>query len=117
MTVEVIACFEALNHGVGMRNFAIRLRILEGIDKPLKLYCDNKSIVLYSNNNKSSYKSNHVDIKFLVVKDKVHIEQIAIEHIRTNSMIVDSLTKTLPPRVFHEHMTAHMGVIMIEDIS
>ena len=72
--------------------------------------------MLYSNNNRSLYRSKHVDIKFLVVKEKVQSGQIAIEHIKTNSMIEDLLTKALPSKVFHEH-TAHMGVVMIEDIS
>jgi len=44
---------------------------MEGIERPLKLYCDNKSVVLYSNNNRSSTKSEHIDIKFLVVMKKV----------------------------------------------
>ncbi|KAL1119720.1 hypothetical protein V6Z11_D01G120200 [Gossypium hirsutum] len=41
--------------------------------------------------------------------------QISIEHIGTNSMIADPLTKGLPPKVFHEH-TGHMGVTLFEDI-
>ena len=72
--------------------------------------------MLFSNNNRSSYKSKHIDVKFLVVKEKVQSGQIAIEHIKTNSMITDLLTKALPLMVFHEH-TIHMGVVMIEDIS
>ena len=87
---------------------------MEGIERPLKLYCDNKSAVLYSNNNRSSSRSKHIDIKFLVVKERVQSGQISIEHIGTNSMIADPLTKGLPPKVFHEH-TAHMGVILFED--
>ena len=35
------------------------------------LSCDNKSTVLYSNNNRSSTKSNYIDIKFLLVKERV----------------------------------------------
>ena len=84
------------------------------IERPLKLYCDNKSAVLYSNNNRSSTKSKHIDIKFLVVKEKVQSVQISIEHLGTNSMIVDPLTKRLPPKVFHEHV-AHMGVLQFEE--
>ncbi|RVW75833.1 Retrovirus-related Pol polyprotein from transposon TNT 1-94 [Vitis vinifera] len=64
---------------------------------------------------RSSTKSKYIDIKFLVVKEKVQSGQISIEHIRTNSMIADPLTKGLPPKVFHEH-TAHMGVVSFEDI-
>ena len=74
---------------------------MEGIERPLKLYCDDKSVVLYSNNNRSSTKSKHIDIKFLVVKERVLSGQIFIEHLATNSMIADPLTKGLPPKVFH----------------
>lgn len=114
MAVEFVACYEASNHGIWLRNFVFGLRILEGVERPLKLYCDNKLAVLYSNNNRSSTKSKHIEIKFLVVQERVQNGQISIEHIGTNSMIADPLTKGLSPNVFHEH-TAHMGVILFED--
>ena len=115
MEAEFVACYEASNQGIWLRNFVTWLRILGSIERPLKLYCDNRSDVLYSNNNRSSSKSKHIDIKFLVVKERVQSGQISIEHIGTNSMIADPLTKGLPPMVFHEH-TTHMGVIMFEEI-
>ena len=87
---------------------------MEGIERPLKLYCDNKSVVLYSDNNRSSIKSKHIDIKFLVVKEMVQSGQISIEHLGINSMIADPLIKGLPPKVFHEHV-AHMGVLPFEE--
>jgi len=87
---------------------------MEGIERPLKLYCDNKSAVLYSNKNRSSTKSKHIDIKFLVVKERVQSGKISIEHLGTNSMIVDPLTKGLPPKVFHEYV-AQMGVLQFEE--
>ena len=58
----------------------------------------------------------NIAIKFLVVKERIQDGQISIKHIGTNSMIADPLTKGLPPKVFHEH-TAHMGVILCEDIT
>ncbi|MCH88462.1 hypothetical protein A2U01_0009351, partial [Trifolium medium] len=114
MTTKFVACYEASNQGIWLKNFVTRLRIVEGIERPLKLFCDNKSAVLYSNNNRSSTNSKHIDIKFLVVKERVQSGQISIEHLGTNSMIANPLTKGLPPKVFHEHV-AHMGVIQIED--
>ena len=71
MAAEFIVCYEASNHRIWLRNFVTRLRVIEGIERPLKIYCDNKYAVLYSNNNKSSVKSRHIDIKFLVVKERV----------------------------------------------
>ena len=53
-------------------------------------------------------------IPILVVKEKVQEKQISIEHIETESMLADPLTKGLTPKVFHEH-TARMGVT-IDDI-
>jgi len=84
--------------------------VVDGIERPLKIYCDNKSAVLYSNNNRSTTKSKFIDIKFLVMKERVQNKQICIEHIGTDSMLADPLTKSLVPRVFHEH-TTHMGVV------
>ena len=116
MAAEFVACYEASNHGIWLRNFVTGLCIMDGIERPLKLFCDNKSVVLYSNNNRSSTKSKFIDIKFLVVKERVQSGLISIEHFRTNSMIADPLTKGLPPKVFHEH-TAHMGVVSLQDVS
>jgi len=98
MATKFVACYEASNHGIWLRNFVTGLQIVEGIERPLKLYCDNKSVVLYSINNRSLTKSKHIDIKFLVVKERVQSGQIFIEHLGTNSMIADPLTKGLPPR-------------------
>ena len=70
---------------------------------------------MYSKNNQSLSKSKHIDIKFLVVKERVQSLQVSIEHISTNSMIADPLTKGMSPKVYHEHVT-HMGVVHIHDV-
>ncbi|KAJ9564656.1 hypothetical protein OSB04_000622 [Centaurea solstitialis] len=111
MAAEFVACYEASNHGIWLRNFVTGLRIVKGVERPLKLFCDNNSAVLYSNNNRSTIKSKHIDIKFLVVKERVQNGQILIEHIGTNSMLADPLTNALVPKVFHEH-TKNMGVVL-----
>jgi len=88
---------------------------MSGVEKSLKIYCDNKLVVLFSNNNRSLTKSKHIDIKYLVVKEKIQNGQVSTEHIETNSMIADPLTKSLPLKVFLEH-TAHMGVLPCEEM-
>ena len=115
MEVEFIACYEASNHGIWLQNFITQLRIVDGIEKPLRINCDNKAAELYSKNNQSLSKSKHIDIKFLVVKERVQSLQVSIEHINTDSIIADPLTKSLPPKAYHEHVT-HMGVVHINDM-
>jgi hypothetical protein len=84
------------------------------IKLPLKLYCNNSSVVLYSNNNRSSSKSKHIDIKFLAVNERVQSGLISIEHIGTAFMLADPLTRGLIPKQFHEHV-AHMGIYVTQD--
>ena len=113
--VEFIACYEASNQGIWLRNFITGLQIVDGIERPLKINCDNKATELYSKNNRSSSKSKHIDIKFLVVKERVQSFQVSIEHISTNLMTADPLTKGWLPKVFHEHV-AHIGIVKLADM-
>ena len=64
METQFIACYEASNHGIWLQNFIIELRIVNRIEKPLRINCDNKAAELYSKNNQSSLKSKHINIKF-----------------------------------------------------
>jgi hypothetical protein len=73
------------------------------------MYCDNQPAVFYAHNNKSS-KATRPIVKYYVVKDKIQDQTISLEHIRTKDMLVDSLTKGLPPSVFKEHL-AVMGLM------
>ena len=52
MAGEFIVCYEASNHGIWLRNFVTGLDVVKGIERPLKLYCDNNSAVLYSKQHK-----------------------------------------------------------------
>ncbi|CAN6447027.1 unnamed protein product [Victoria cruziana] len=115
MAAEYIACYKASNQALWLRNFVAGLRIMTGIERPLRLLCDSSSAVQFSNNNRSLSKSKHIDIKYLVVKERTQNGQVSLEHIGTDSMIADPLTKGLPPKVFHKHI-ASMGVLSLDDV-
>jgi hypothetical protein len=83
--------------------------VVDSIHKPLKLYYDNNLAVQYAHNNKLSGAAKHIDIKYYVVKNKVQDQIINLEHISTEKMLADLLTKSLPPNVFREHV-AGMGL-------
>jgi hypothetical protein len=80
------------------------LRVVDNIERPLKLYCDNEPAILYAHNNKKINAIKDINIKFYVVKEKIQDQTISLEHISTKKMIVDPLTKGLPPSVFREHL-------------
>jgi hypothetical protein len=49
-----IACFEATGQVIWLKKFIPDLKVVDCIDKPLKMYCDNQPTVFYAHNNKSS---------------------------------------------------------------
>ena len=109
MYAEFVAYYEASGQVTWLKKFVPGLRVVDSIEKSLKLYCNNELAVFYAHNNKSSGAAKHIDIKFNVVKEQVQDQIICLEHIRTNKMLADPLTKGLPHNVFREHL-ADMGL-------
>ena len=79
------------------------MKVVDDIYRPLKLYCDNNRAVQYAHNNKLSGAAKHIDIKYIVVKDKVRDHVKSLEHISIEKMLADPLTKGSPPNMFREH--------------
>jgi hypothetical protein len=48
-------------------------------------------------------------VKFYALKDRVQDQTIILKHISTKEILVDLLTKGLPPNVFREYITG-MGL-------
>jgi hypothetical protein len=109
MYVEFVAYYEAVGQAMWLKKFVSGLKVVDSIERPLKLYCDNESAVLYTHNNKKTKAVKHINIRFYVVKEKIQDQTISLEHINTKKMIADPLTKGLPPSVFREHL-ADMGL-------
>jgi hypothetical protein len=110
MQAEFLSCYMAVGQTVWLKNFIPRLRVVDSILRPLTIYCDNKSVVFFSSNNKSSDVGKHIDIKYFVVKDRVQDQAVEIEHISTKKILTDPLTKSLPPNIFCDHV-AGMGLL------
>ncbi|GJV69663.1 retrovirus-related pol polyprotein from transposon TNT 1-94 [Tanacetum coccineum] len=77
---------------------------VDTVSKPLKIYCDNAATIFFSKNDKYSKGAKHMDIKFFIVKEEIQKQRVYLEHISTDLMIVDPLTKGLPPKEFMQHV-------------
>ena len=104
MEAKFVSCFEATSHGVWLKSFMSGLRVVNSISRLLKLYCDNSTTVFMAKNNKSGSRSKHIDIKYLAVRERVKERKVIIELINTDMMIVDPLTKGMPPKNFKDHV-------------
>jgi len=64
---------------------------------------------------KSLVRSRHINIKFLIIKDRVQNNIVSVDSISISLNIVDPLTKGMPPKVYLEHV-AHIGMASPNDI-
>jgi hypothetical protein len=71
MYAEFVACYEATGQAMWLNKFVPGLRVVDSIERPLKLYCDNEPTVLYTHNNKKTKATKHINIRFYVVKEKI----------------------------------------------
>ena len=68
MEDEFVSCIEATSHGVWIKIFISRLRIIDSISRSLKIFCDNSVAVFLAKNNKSGSRNKHIDIKYLAIR-------------------------------------------------
>jgi hypothetical protein len=68
MYAEFVACYEAVGQTMWLKKFMPGLKVVDNIERSLKLYCDNESTVLYGHNNKKIKATKHINIRFYVVK-------------------------------------------------
>ena len=106
MEAEFVACFETTIQANWLRNFISGLGVIDSISKPLKIYCDNFATVFFSKNDKYSKGAKHMELKYFAVKE-VQKRKVSIEHISTDLMIGDPLTKGLPPKLYAGHVNGH----------
>ncbi|KAG9451218.1 hypothetical protein H6P81_011183 [Aristolochia fimbriata] len=78
--------------------------LVDSISKPLKVYCDNLAAMFMAKNNKSGSRSKYIDIKYLAIRERVKDQKVIIEHINTELMLADPLTKGIPPHKFKDHV-------------
>lgn len=77
MEVELVSCFAA-SHGVWLKGFISRLRVFESISRALNLYCDNSVVVFMTKNNKSESQSKNINIKYLVIRERLKDDKVVI---------------------------------------
>ena len=77
-----------------MRNLLSEMRT--PVTSSSKLYIDNQSALSVAKNPEHHGRMKHLDLQFFWLQDAVDAGIITLEHLHTDSMPVDLLTKPLP---------------------
>jgi len=101
---EYIACSEAAKEAIWIRRLYSELLTNWHPSAPILLYADNQSAVQLVKNNQFHERTKHIDTKYHHVQDTLAQGLIAIEHISTQDMTADILTKALVRETHWKHL-------------
>ena len=104
MEAKLISRFKAMSHSVWLKSFIVGLRVVDSISRPLRMYCDNSAVVFMAKNNKSGSRSKHINIKYLAIREYVRNKKVVNKHVSIKLMLVDPLTKGMPPFKFKDNV-------------
>ena len=104
MEAEFISLFEATSQGIWLKSFMANLQVIDSVPRLLKIYCDNLAIVFLAKNNKSESRSKHIDIKYLVMRERVKANEMIIENISIELMIANPWTKGMQTKSVRDHV-------------
>lgn len=94
------------------------LQNVESATEPTELRADNQSAITTAHappDSTSSPRTKHIDIRFHIIREAINRGDIKLTYIRTESMLADALTKSLPAPAHSKHMK-DFGMMNGEDL-
>lgn len=80
------------------------------LEEPILIYHDNAIIVRMSKNPILHSNTNHISIKYHIVREKLLEKEIRLEYVSVKHQIINFFTKPFPKDTF-EYLRAMPGVI------
>jgi len=65
------------------------------VDVPVVIYCDNISSILLANNPVYHARTNHIEVHYHFIREKILANEIDLIHVSTKNQVADIFTKAL----------------------
>jgi hypothetical protein len=110
MEAELIAAASATDEAIFLRQLLDDVNVKHS--QPTVLYCDNQPMIHMVNNNTTTQRSKHIDVRFRVVEERIASKLILIKYKPSEHLPADLLTKNLPGPGFITHFKALSGLLI-----
>ena len=106
--VKYVVVANNCNQVIWMKQMLKDIRI--EFNEPIVIHCDNTSTVNMSKNLVLHSKTNHISIKYHMLREKVTKNEIRLEYVSTKEKIAYIFSKHLPKETF-EYLQGMLGVM------
>uniref|UniRef100_A0A2N9FF63 CCHC-type domain-containing protein n=1 Tax=Fagus sylvatica TaxID=28930 RepID=A0A2N9FF63_FAGSY len=104
MEAEYIACSIVVGNVVWTKRFVDSLK-LDMQDRPVNVFCDNKSAISLIKSRANSLKGKHIDVNYHYIQDIVEMREIKVHFVPSANKMADPMTKGLTLNQFRMHVT------------
>ena len=104
MEAEYIACSITVSNAIWIKRFVDSLK-LDMQDRPVNVFCDNKSAISLIKSGANSSKGKHIDVNYHYIQDIVERGEIKVHFVPSADMMADPMTKGLTLNQFRVHVT------------
>jgi len=109
MEAEYAALAETSKEVVYLKRLLCFMGFEKCVESPIRIFCDNQSAIQLSKNAILHKRSKHIDISFHFVRELVERKTIEVIYLRTDQMIADILTKSLP-KIKHQRCVTMLNL-------
>ena len=99
-----MACCSAAQEAVWLRRFLKHLKIIQNATTPVHIWVDSQAALAYAKDPKYHGKTKHIELKYHYVQQIIEKMKVKLQHISTDKMVVDPLTKPIKRELFHAHV-------------
>lgn len=109
MEAEYVAMNAAAKEAIYLKKFLMEMDLVESIQHPVQLLCDNNSAISISRDPKCHSKAKHIEGRFHYIRDMIAKHQVKVDRVSSADNLADPFTKALSLNVFKNHVT-RMGL-------
>uniref|UniRef100_A0A7N2LRD3 Retrovirus-related Pol polyprotein from transposon TNT 1-94 n=1 Tax=Quercus lobata TaxID=97700 RepID=A0A7N2LRD3_QUELO len=104
MEAEYIALNATAKEGVYLKQFLIELLIVECVQRPIPILCDNNSAIAITKDSKCHSRAKHIDGRYHYIQDMIKKKKVVVQKVSSKQNLADPFTKGLSSRLFETHV-------------
>uniref|UniRef100_A0A2N9IP74 Integrase catalytic domain-containing protein n=1 Tax=Fagus sylvatica TaxID=28930 RepID=A0A2N9IP74_FAGSY len=104
MEAEYVALNAAAKEAIFLKQFLAELQIVECVQKPIPIFCDNNSAIAISKDPRCHSRAKHIEGRYHYIRDMIKKKKVIVQKVSSKQNLADPFTKGLSSGLFETHV-------------